>query len=79
MAANHQSEDAKSLRAALELVWRVHVKENTHLGLERHSGITQRCIPCICAAALGRLIDYDGVPADTIESVLDAVRNEPHG
>jgi hypothetical protein len=45
------------LSTALKLVWHIHARAHQHLGLERFSGIEGRCIPCICALALGRTGD----------------------
>lgn len=45
---------AERMKEALELLWLIHLKNNTHLGYERFSGIAQECPACICALALGR-------------------------
>ena len=55
--ANFGDSEVERLRAALNLVWFIHVRDHVHLGLERYSGITRDCIPCICACALGQSID----------------------
>lgn len=49
--------------AALRLVWSIHVRKHVHLGLERASGLEGRCIPCICALALGMSIDGSATAA----------------
>jgi hypothetical protein len=52
-------EDNARLRAALNLVWAMHIRREVHLGWERSSGLGE-CIPCTCALALGRSMDGDG-------------------
>jgi hypothetical protein len=51
------SEKLRMYEAALKLIWNIHVRHHQHLGMERFSGIAGRCIPCICALALGRTGD----------------------
>lgn len=51
------TDEEKRLREAIHLIWSIHVRKHTHLGLERHSGLAQHCIPCICALALGQSMD----------------------
>jgi hypothetical protein len=67
--------ELRKMRAALELAWRVHVGKEVHLGLERASGVGQRCIPCICAAGLGRGF-CDEVTAEDLEAELQKVKGE---
>lgn len=74
----HEERNTGPLKA-LELIWHVHVRAHVHLGLERHSGLAGHCIPCICALALGRTIDYDGAaPAEEFERELIKIRGESH-
>lgn len=44
--------DKERLEAALQLIWRLALRKEVHLGPERPSGITKGCIPCICYCAL---------------------------
>lgn len=54
---SEKSDELGRMKAALELIWTIHVRKHVHLGLERYSGLEQRCIPCICALALGQSMD----------------------
>lgn len=61
---------------ALELVWHIYVRKHTHLGLERPSGVSQHCIPCICAAALGRGLYSGDVSTADFQRELDGLQLE---
>jgi len=58
--ALREREDVERLRAALGLIWSIHVRKVVHLGLERFSGFEQDCIACVAALALGESNDGDG-------------------
>ena len=53
----NDKEHIVELKAALRLIWHLHVRKEMHLGLETYSGLEQHCIPCICALALGESVD----------------------
>lgn len=46
--------DRDRYKAALELIWNLHVRQQVHLGYERWSGFEQGCIACVCALVLGQ-------------------------
>jgi len=62
-------ESERKMSAALELIWRIALERNVHLGYERYSGVKKNCIPCICAAALDSGMDH--LSADEMEEALE--------
>jgi hypothetical protein len=69
------TDEEARLRAAIQLIWSIHVRKHVHLGLERASGLRCNCIPCICALALGRSMD-GAASKEEFEVQLEAVKHD---
>lgn len=76
-APKEMMEHESRMKAALRLIWYLHIRENQHLGMERYSGLEHRCIACICALALGEGIGF--AAAAEFEAELAKIEAERHG